>query len=163
TVLQDQENIFEKPLDKNNEIWLINCSGDISSPVETSSEQTAKDSESQLARELSNEGYMVKEYSGLTNEFFEDKIYEKRNLEVVVITRDIVKNKDQYKLIQNLLDAGLKPIIISQRNPYELKLLNDLSVLTTYDYSPNHARPLAEILGGISQAKGKLPVEILEV
>ncbi|MFW6378113.1 MAG: beta-N-acetylhexosaminidase [Bacillota bacterium] len=163
TVLQDQENIFEKPLDKNNEIWLINCSGDISSPVETSPGQTDQGLKSQLAWELSKAGYTVKEFTGLTNEFFKDKIYEKRDLELVVITRDIVKNKDQYKLIQSLMAAGIKPIIISQRNPYELKFLDDLPVLTTYDYSPNHARPLAEILGGKRQAKGKLPVEILEV
>ncbi len=62
-----------------------------------------------------------------------------------------------------MLAAGLKPIIVSQRNPYELKFLKDLPVLTTYDYSPNHSRPLADILGGNSQARGKLPVKILEV
>ena len=163
TVLQDQNNIFESPLDKGKELWLINCSGDISSPVETSPDNSDKGSKSQLAWELSKKGFTVKEYSGLTNEFFKDKIYEKRDLEIVVITRDIVKNKEQHKLIRGLLDAGLKPSVISQRNPYELRFLNDLPVLTTYDYSPNHARPLADILGGNRQAEGKLPVEILEV
>ena len=163
TVMQDQKDVFENPLDINKEIWLINCSGDISSPVETSPDESDHGSESQLAWELSKKGYSVKEFTGLTNEFFKDKIYKERDLELVVITRDIIKNKDQYKLILSLQEVGLRPIIISQRNPYELKLLNNLSVLTTYDYSPNHARPLAEILGGKRQAKGKLPVEILEV
>ncbi|MGM0414465.1 MAG: beta-N-acetylhexosaminidase [Bacillota bacterium] len=163
TVLQDKENIFKNPLDLNKEIWLINCSGEISSPVETRPGDSDHGLESRLAWELSKKGYIIKELTGLTNEFFADKIYKERDLELVVITRDIVKNKDQYKLIQSLLELGLKPIIISQRNPYEFKFLEDLPVLTTYDYSPNHASPLAEILGGERQAEGKLPVEILEV
>lgn len=163
TVLQDKENIFKNPLDLNKEIWLINCSGEISSPVETRPGDSDHGLESRLAWELSKKGYIIKELTGLTNEFFADKIYKERDLELVVITRDIAKNKDQYKLIQSLLELGLKPIIISQRNPYEFKFLEDLPVLTTYDYSPNHASPLAEILGGERQAEGKLPVEILEV
>ena len=163
TALQDQDNIFKSPLDKSKELWLINCSGDISSPVETSPDDIDKGEKSQLAQELSNKGYRVKEFSGLTNEFFKDKIYEKRDLELIVLTRDIVKNKEQHKLIQRMLASGLKPIVVSQRNPYEIKFLKDLPVLTTYDYSPNHARPLADILGGNSQASGKLPVKILEV
>lgn len=142
-------------------VHLFNCRVDVTRPVETMISKTNPDIGMLLKEKLSQNGITVKVDTNLSKVIDKDKLPDGEV--VIVLTRDIVKNKSQRDLIDALVQQGVKPIIISQRNPYEAKTLPDLTVMTTYDYSPVHAEPLAKILTGREQPKGTLPVKIQEV
>ncbi len=80
---------------------------------------------------------------------------------VIVPINDLNTNKDQLRLVQDLVEAGNPVIVIAHRNPFDAALLPEsVTILISYGFNPPMREALADVLEGKIQASGKLPVTL---
>ncbi|MEP6896256.1 MAG: glycoside hydrolase family 3 N-terminal domain-containing protein, partial [Chloroflexota bacterium] len=91
-----------------------------------------------------------------------DVIHSARNGRIVIVpVNDLDMNKDQLKLIQNLVEAGNPVIAIAHRNPFDATLLpENVTVLVSYGFNPPMRDALADVLSGKFEPSGLLPVRL---
>lgn len=81
--------------------------------------------------------------------------------QLLLITIDVQRDREQVALVKRLHMSSLKPIIIALRNPYDLLSFKEVSTyLTTYDPSPHQLVALCDILLGDKNPRGQLPITI---
>jgi beta-N-acetylhexosaminidase len=78
--------------------------------------------------------------------------------ETVVCTDDAVGNPEQVDVIDSLRAAGVDPVILAVRNPYDLRAVGGRTVLTTYDPTRPSLEAAAAVLVGAAPPRGRLPV-----
>lgn len=80
---------------------------------------------------------------------------------VVVATTDASRNMRQVDLVNALLNARVRVVVVAMRSPYDLQVLPGAGTyLATYGSNPATLAALAKVLSGEAPAGGKLPVEI---
>ncbi len=91
-----------------------------------------------------------------------DVIHSARNGRIVIVpVNDLDMNKDQLKLIRNLVEAGNPVIAIAHRNPFDATLLpENVTVLVSYGFNPPMRDALADVLSGKFEPSGLLPVRL---
>lgn len=73
-------------------------------------------------------------------------------------TTDVAKNGYQYDIVESLLGAGLDPIVLAVRSPYDIRRLPDVGTcLTTYGSTSMMLEALAAILAGERSPEGRPP------
>jgi beta-N-acetylhexosaminidase len=78
---------------------------------------------------------------------------------VIVLVNDLNVNKEQSKLVQDLVAVHTPVIVIAHRNPFDAVLLPDtVTVLITYGFNPPIRDALADVLSGKIEPFGVLPV-----
>lgn len=81
--------------------------------------------------------------------------------QVVVVTSDAHLARSQAKLVQDLIGAGTKLVVVGARTPYELAAFPEVhTYIAAYGSRPLVWDEVAKILVGKNQAQGKLPVSI---
>lgn len=91
----------------------------------------------------------------------DDKIADITKYDLAIVcTYNAIKNKKQAEIAERLSEK-LPVIMLSLRNPYDLKMADNIqSFITTYDYSPANLKAAAGLIIGKIESKGKLPVTI---
>lgn len=91
-----------------------------------------------------------------------DVIHAVQNKTVVIIPIDDLNiNKNQLKLVQDLVEAGSPVIALVHRNPFDVALFpNDVTILVTYGFNPPIRDALADVLSGKIGLSGVLPVTL---
>jgi Glycosyl hydrolase family 3 C terminal domain. len=80
---------------------------------------------------------------------------------VVVGTYNAHLNPAQAKLVNSLLDASKKVMVVALRNPYDLLSFKGVSTyLCAYEYTPLSVESVLEVLNGKIVPQGKLPVSL---
>jgi len=80
---------------------------------------------------------------------------------LIVLINDLNTNKDQLKLVQDLVEAGNPLIVIAHRNPFDAALLpENVTILISYGFNPPIRDALADVLEGKIQPSGLLPVTL---
>ena len=80
---------------------------------------------------------------------------------VIVPINDLNINKNQLKLVQDLVRVCNSVIIIAHRNPFDAALLPEhVTTLISYGFNPPMRAALADMLSGKIQPSGKLPVTL---
>lgn len=80
---------------------------------------------------------------------------------VIVCSYNAVDDPEQVEIIQKLQQRLDKLLVLSVRNPYDIKVLPGLKAfMTIYDYSPFNYQAAAEVITGKIKAEGILPVTI---
>ncbi len=80
---------------------------------------------------------------------------------VIVATTDANFNAGQVKLVTELLKQNPNIIIVSVRNPYDISVLPTVpTVLAAYGGNPPTLQAITDVLMGISEAAGVLPVTL---
>ncbi|TNJ66744.1 beta-N-acetylhexosaminidase [Paenibacillus hemerocallicola] len=81
--------------------------------------------------------------------------------QVVIGTYNASFRPDQSALVRAILDAGVTPVVVALRNPYDIKAFPDVSAyLATYESRPLALQSAAKVLTGVIGAKGRTPVTI---
>ncbi|MDF2717532.1 MAG: beta-glucosidase [Paenibacillus sp.] len=81
--------------------------------------------------------------------------------QVVIGTYNASFRPDQAALVRAILDAGIKPVVVALRNPYDITAFPDVSAyLATYESRPLALQSAAKVLTGAIEAKGRTPVTI---
>lgn len=80
--------------------------------------------------------------------------------QTVVCTYDAVSNPEQVEVVESLRTAGLEPVILAVRNPYDLQVVGGRTFLTTYDPTWASIEAAAAVLLGEEPARGRLPVTV---
>src|SRR5258706_13561940 len=91
-----------------------------------------------------------------------DVLHATKNGQIVIIPiNDLETNKEQLKLIEDLVKAGNPVIVIAHRNPFDVVLLpQNATVLVTYGFNPPLRDALMDVLSGKIQPAGILPVTL---
>jgi beta-N-acetylhexosaminidase len=80
---------------------------------------------------------------------------------VIFPVYDLALNTQQQELIQQLLAAGNPLIAIACRNPFDVvQLPEEVTVLVSYGFNLPVRKTLKEVLAGVAQPTGILPVEL---
>jgi beta-N-acetylhexosaminidase len=81
--------------------------------------------------------------------------------QVVVGTYNASLHRDQAALVGSLLDAGVRPVVVALRNPYDINGFPSVpAYVLTYESRPLALRSAAKVLAGALKAKGRTPVSI---
>ncbi|WP_338015886.1 beta-N-acetylhexosaminidase [Paenibacillus mesophilus] len=81
--------------------------------------------------------------------------------QVVVGTYNASFRPDQAALVRSILDAGVKPVVVALRNPYDIKAFPDVpAYVAAYESRPLALQSAAKVLTGAIEAKGRTPVTI---
>jgi beta-N-acetylhexosaminidase len=91
-----------------------------------------------------------------------DVLHAAENGQVAIVPiNDLNTNKEQLKLIEDLVKVGNPVIVIAHRNPFDAALLpENVTVLITYGFNPPIRDALADVLSGKIQPSGTLPVTL---
>jgi beta-N-acetylhexosaminidase len=80
---------------------------------------------------------------------------------IVAITINAHRGGSQANLLERLLAAGRRVIVIAVAQPYDLLAFPELGTyLTTYEYTAPALEATARVLFGVVQARGTLPVSL---
>jgi len=80
---------------------------------------------------------------------------------VIFATINLKQKVEQIALINKLVDLKRKVIVISLRTPYDYALIPDVNAfIVTYEHSLPAINTAFEIIFGLTNAKGRLPVSI---
>lgn len=80
---------------------------------------------------------------------------------VVICSYNAIALNKQAEMINLIIKTAKKSFVISTRNPYDIKVLdNPKNYICLYEYTPNAVRTIAKYLKGEIKAKGKLPIEL---
>ncbi len=78
---------------------------------------------------------------------------------VVICTYDALHDSRQIKFVKEMQLKQVPIIVISIRNPYDLKAFPEIpTYLTTYDFSPANLQVASEIIAGKVKPLGNLPI-----
>lgn len=81
--------------------------------------------------------------------------------QVVIGTYNASFRPDQAALVRAVMEAGVKPVVVALRNPYDIAAFPDVpAYLAIYESRPLALRSAAKALAGVIEAKGRLPVTI---
>lgn len=81
--------------------------------------------------------------------------------QVVVGTYNASLHRDQAALVRALLEAGVRPVAVALRNPYDINGFPSVpAYVLTYESRPLALRSAAKVLVGALEAKGRTPVSI---
>src|SRR5258706_16428519 len=91
-----------------------------------------------------------------------DVLHAAENGQVVVVPiNDLETNKEQLKLIEDLMKAGNPVIVIAHRNPFDVaELPENVTILITYGFNPPIRDALMDVLSGEILPSGVLPVTL---
>lgn len=82
-------------------------------------------------------------------------------VQVVVGTYNASLHRDQAALVRALLEAGVRPVAVALRNPYDINGFPSVpAYVLTYESRPLALRSAAKVLVGSLEAKGRTPVSI---
>lgn len=80
---------------------------------------------------------------------------------IIVASSDAAKNPAQASLINALLSAKVRTVVVAMRSPYDLMAFASApTYLTTYGSQPSSVEALVDVLMGKANAQGRLPVEL---
>lgn len=81
--------------------------------------------------------------------------------QVVIGTYNASLRQEQAALVRAILDAGVRPVVIALRNPYDIAAFPDVpGYLAAYESRPLALQSAAKVLTGATLAKGRTPVAI---
>lgn len=81
--------------------------------------------------------------------------------QVVIGTYNASFRPEQSALVRAILDAGVKPVVVALRNPYDITAFPDVpAYLATYESRPLALQSAAKVLAGVIEANGRTPVTI---
>jgi beta-N-acetylhexosaminidase len=81
--------------------------------------------------------------------------------QVVVGTYNASFRPDQSALIRGMLEAGVKPVVVALRNPYDISAFPEVpAYVVAYESRPLALQSVAKVLTGQIEAKGRTPVTI---
>ncbi len=91
-----------------------------------------------------------------------DVLHAAENGQVAIVPiNDLDVNKQQLKLIEDLVKTGNPVIVIAHRNPFDAALLpENVTVLVTYGFNPPIRDALMDVLSGEILPSGVLPVTL---
>lgn len=118
-------------------------------------------------RKLLEYGYSIKQYNFSINPSMEDlkKVEEIASKSKITLIGSFqwsgIQNSNQKKVINRIMSLSKKHILISLMSPYDVNNFPKAStVIMTYGITPFTMETLADVLSGVSQPKGVLPVQI---
>ncbi|RKN85588.1 beta-N-acetylhexosaminidase [Paenibacillus ginsengarvi] len=81
--------------------------------------------------------------------------------QVVVGTYNASFRPDQSALIRSMLEAGVQPVVVALRNPYDISAFPEVpAYVAAYESRPLALQSAAKVLAGQIEAKGRTPVTI---
>lgn len=82
------------------------------------------------------------------------------DIATVVCPADAVGNPEQVDGIDSIRAAGVYPVVLAVRNPYDLGAVGGRTCLTTYDPTRASLEAAAAVLLGAASPRGQLPVTV---
>ncbi|PYI57567.1 beta-N-acetylhexosaminidase [Paenibacillus flagellatus] len=81
--------------------------------------------------------------------------------QVVVGTYNASFRPEQAAFVRAVLESGGKPVVVAQRNPYDIQAFPDVpAYVLTYESRPLALQSAAKVLAGTAEARGRTPVAI---